>query len=164
MFSAESLASASDDRTVRIWTLSSTGTCQSTQIVTVDSGVSSVAFSPDGSKIAAGSHDRKLSVFDLRSGDCEATLTGDKQVNSVAFSPDGKILAAGDSEFMKASDIRLYDVRTGEIKSTLTGHSDSVSSVAFSADGQWVMSGSDDKTIRLWDIHAAAALSPIIGV
>ena len=36
------------------------------------------------------------------------------------------------------------------------GHSELVSSVAFSADGQWVMSGSYDKTIRLWDTHAVA--------
>jgi WD40 repeat protein len=39
---------------------------------------------------------------------------------------------------------------------TMTRHSDTVSSVAFSADGQWVMSGSHDKTIRLWDTHAVA--------
>ena len=48
------------------------------------------------------------------------------------------------------------DSSRGAELSTMTGHSKLVLSVAFSADGQWVMSGSSDKTIRLWDTHAAA--------
>ena len=48
--------------------------------------------------------------------------------------------------------IRLWDVVTGTHKRTLTGHTDSVWSVAFSPDGGTLASGSRDHTIRLWDV------------
>ena len=62
-----------------------------------------------------------LGVCFDKTGKCESTLRGDKQVNCVAFSPDGDMLAAGDGGFVEAGNVRLYDVQTGEVKSTLTG-------------------------------------------
>ncbi|HEY9600029.1 MAG TPA: hypothetical protein V6C85_00340 [Allocoleopsis sp.] len=46
--------------------------------------------------------------------------------------------------------MKLWDVKSGSLRSTLTGHLGSVWSVAISSDGQTLVSGSDDKTIRLW--------------
>ena len=67
----------------------------------------------------------------------------------MAFSPDGKTLASGSA----AHTVRLWDVATGRPKgSPLTGHTDSVISVAFSPDGKTLASGSFDNTIRLWDV------------
>ena len=60
-----------------------------------------------------------------------STLRGDTQINYVAFSPDGKILAAGDG-FLDAGSVRLYDTVTGDVKSTLTGHSRYVTTVSYS--------------------------------
>ena len=66
--------------------------------------------------------------------------------NHIAYSPDGKQLALATS-----IGIWLYDTATYEPLSLLTGHTDRVQSVAYSADGKILASGSSDGTIRLWD-------------
>ena len=57
-----------------------------------------------------------------------------------------KTLASGGYE----QTIWLWDVATGQHKTTLTGHTDSVNSIAFSPDGETFASGSRDRTIRFW--------------
>jgi WD40 repeat protein len=67
---------------------------------------------------------------------------------------------------MSGSDdntVRLWDAVTGAALQTLEGHSDWVSSVAFSPDGKQVVSGSRDKTVRLWDAVTGAALQTLEG-
>ena len=49
--------------------------------------------------------------------------------------------------------MRLWDVQTGQCIKTLQGHTGWVSSVSFSADGQLLVSGSQDETIKLWDVR-----------
>jgi WD40 repeat protein len=118
------LASASNDKTVKIWTLSLTGAwvCQSTLTVGVEvkSCVNSVSFSTDGSMIAAGSDDGKVRVFHSRSGNCESTLSGHSHIVScLAFKPlDPNILVTGSYEILK-----IWDLSTSACLSTVYGHS-----------------------------------------
>jgi WD40 repeat protein len=80
------LASASDDKTVKIWDASS-GECL--QTLEGHSGwVRSVAFSPDSARLASASDDKTVKIWDASSGECLQTLEGHSDlVNSVAFSP-----------------------------------------------------------------------------
>ena len=82
-----------------------------------------MAWSPDGASVASGSWDKTVKIWNVQTGKCDSTLRGDKDINCVAFSPDGKIIAAGDGGIMEAGSVRLYDTVTGDIKSTLSGHS-----------------------------------------
>ena len=134
------------DNTIRLWN-AVTGE-QKRTLTGHTSGVSSVAFSPDGGTLASGSWDNTIRLWDAGTGEHKNTLTGHTDlVNSVAFSPDGETLASGSWD----DTIRLWDIVTGEHKRTFTGHTNSVSSVAFSPDGRTLASGSRDNTVRLWD-------------
>ena len=119
--------------------------------------VRSVAFSPDGARIASGSDDKTIRLWDAKTGAAigEPLQGHTDWVCSVAFSPDGARIASGSDD----KTIRLWDAKTGAaIGKPLQGHTDWVCSVAFSPDGARIASGSDDKTIRLWDVKTGAAI------
>ena len=89
-------------------------------------------FFPDGSKIASGSTDDRVKLWDVASGECLLTLEGhSSDVNSVSFSPDGTKLASGSDD----KTMKLWDVTSGECLQTLR-HPRNVYCVAFSLMGQ----------------------------
>ncbi|MBN8574768.1 MAG: hypothetical protein J0M05_12715, partial [Candidatus Kapabacteria bacterium] len=121
------------------------------------SSVRSVAFSPDGSRIASGSSDETIKIWDVSTGKELRTLTGHTGwVNSVAFSPDGRKIASGSG--IGDASIKIWDASMGKELQTLTGHTDVVYSVAFSPDGSRLASGSSDNTIKIWDANTRKEL------
>jgi WD40 repeat protein len=113
--------------------------------------VFSVAFSPDGKSLVAGSWDGVIRLWEVAGGNEPRQF--DKQqgpVRSVAFSPDGKMVAAGG----KSTEIVLWDAATGKELRRLVGHQAPITFVTFSPDGKLLTSKSYDQTLRLWDVVA----------
>jgi WD40 repeat protein len=122
--------------------------------------VRSVAFSPDGSRLASGSDDNSVRLWDAASGILLETLEGHgDRVNSVAFSPDGSRVASGSED----STVRLWDGASGILLETLEGHGGEVCAVAFSPNGMCLASGAFDNTVRLWDAVSGAPLFTMRG-
>ncbi|WP_013322705.1 hypothetical protein [Gloeothece verrucosa] len=162
------LASGSRDKTIKLWDV------QTGQEIRTLSGhndsVLSVSFSGDGKILASGSWDKTIKLWDVQTGQLIRTLSGHNDgVSSVSFSPippspvtkggAGGILASGSRD----TSIKLWDVQTGQLIRTLSGHNDGVSSVSFSPDGKILASGSGDKTIKLWDVQTGQLIRTLSG-
>ncbi|MCK6625390.1 MAG: NB-ARC domain-containing protein [Anaerolineae bacterium] len=120
----------------------------------------SVAFSPDGKVLAAGTAEGQVRLWRVTDGQplltCEGHLGA---VWSVAFSPDGRLLVSGSTD----GTVRLWDVNTGQSLKMLAGHTHQVWSVAFSPDGRLLASGSTDGTVRLWEVSTGHSLKMLAG-
>lgn len=119
------------------------------------SGVHSVAFSPGATALAAAGEGSTV-VRNLLNGNTTTLGGHGHSVSSVAFSSSG-LIATGSWD----RTIRLWNASTGVHQRTLTGHTEWVSSVAFS--GWLLATGSGDGTVRLWDSSTGQLLRTLSG-
>ena len=119
-------------------------------------GAVSVAFSPNGKILAAGTADSHIDLWNIATGKQITSLTDPvtdgiaDDVNSLAFSPDGTLLAAGDGN----GHSYLWNVAGGRLIATLTASSSaqSVNTVAFSPDGTLLAAGDLDGSTYVWNV------------
>ncbi|MGV9356891.1 nSTAND1 domain-containing NTPase [Streptomyces misionensis] len=153
------LATASYDRTVRLWNVADPTRPEplGRPLTGHGSWVSSAVFSPDGHTLASAGDDGTIRLWDVtdpaRPKPLGTPLTGHEgTIYLVAFSPDGRTLASAGED----GTVRLWNVadpaRSAPLGDPLTGHTAAVRSVAFSPDGHTLAAGSDDDTIRLWNV------------
>jgi eukaryotic-like serine/threonine-protein kinase len=120
------------------------------------STVLSVAFSPDGARVATSSFDSSIRLWDATSGQNTATLRGHEgAVDQVIFSPDGTRIASRGSDRI----IKIWDVRSGDVIATLEGHQDYVVGIAFNQDGKQLVSAGSTATIIRWDTSSGKEIS-----
>ena len=110
--------------------------------------VNSVAFSPDGALVAAGSSNGVVGVWRVANGQRHTLFVGHaSSVWSVAFSPDGCLLASASSD----ATVRLWDVASGRLIMALADHNRPVRAAAWIPGTSLLVSGGDDGTLRVWD-------------
>ena len=152
----DTLASGSKDTTIRLWD-TATGTLKTT-LIGHTAEVTSIAYSPDGAVLASGSKDTTIHLWDTATGTRSTTLThpfapvsgvtDEGEIVSIVYSPDGTTLVSGSSD----NTLYVWDLATGTLKTTLTGHTGGIRSIMYSPDGTTVVSASEDKRVRLWDV------------
>ncbi len=138
------IASGSSDTSIKLWDRE-----RFQEVANFEEGASkvqSLAFLPSNETlIAAGS--RELRFWDVRSHRSTGNVVLDAPAFSMALSPDGLSIAV-----TSGREIRLYDSLQRNLKAILNAHSLPVRSVLFASVGDWLFSGSDDGTIKGWDL------------
>jgi WD40 repeat protein/mono/diheme cytochrome c family protein len=145
------------DGTARLWDTSSGNQLQ--KFDKHESLVTAVAFTPDGKWAVSGGFDGIVALWKTANGDEIRRWEGKaKYITAIAMDPTGKtaLIAADRSLY-------LWDLYSGEVLKTFTGHTATVTSVAFTDDGSKAISGGDDKTVRVWDVKDGKLLTTLTG-
>ncbi|KAJ2114570.1 Lissencephaly-1, partial [Coemansia sp. RSA 922] len=176
------MVTCSADLTLRVWDIAADYKCVRT-LHGHDHCVSAVCFL-GADRLASASRDRTIKIWDLATGYCVKTLVGHAEwVRSVDVTPDSRLLCTASND----QSVRLWDPSTGDCKADMRGHSNVVETARFAppntyaclrrlaglppvtaaadanAPGQFVISGSRDKTLCLWDTASAQLLHTFIG-
>ena len=127
-----------------------------------EAGLTNVAISPDGKRIATSSFDGTAKIWDAVTGKELLTLRGHSdEVWGGAFSPDGTRLVTSSVD----QTAIVWDVGSGEALVTLKGHTDSITRAVFSPNdgGARVATASDDGTAKIWDAKTGEELLTLAG-
>jgi WD40 repeat protein len=156
----QTVASASVDRTVRLWDVASG--LERVSLKGHTDHIHCVAFSPQGKTVASGGRDKTVRLWDVAA--TKALKGHQGWVLSVAFSPDGRTLASASAD----KSVRLWDVATGKLQKTLAGTQEFIC-LAFSPDGKRLASGSrravytGPGTLTLWELDTGKTRDLFVG-
>jgi WD40 repeat protein len=158
------LASSSFDKTIKIWRVADGALVRT--LIGHKQAVVGIAISPDGQILASCGDDSTIRLWRISDGKLLRTIRGDiGHQDKVAFSSDGQFLASGGHERSTIGEIwkkvaggnlsrdptvRLWRIADGKLVQAIADHNDDAPHVAFSPDGRWLVSTSEDKTAKLY--------------
>ena len=140
---------------MKLWDLPS-AQCLST-LFDHNDRVTSVAFNPDGTCIAAGSADNTVKLWDVRSRQLlQHYAAHDDSVNSVRFHPSGHYLLSTSTD----STIKIWDLREGHVLYTLRAHDGAAMGAAIAPHGDYFASGGADGLVMVWSWGVSPVVAP----
>ncbi|KAF6837045.1 periodic tryptophan protein 2 [Colletotrichum musicola] len=150
------IVTIADDGKIKVWDVES-GFC----IVTFTehtSGVTACEFSKKGNVLFTSSLDGSVRAWDLIRYRNFRTFTAPTRLSwsCMAVDPSGEVVAAGS---LDSFDIHIWSVQTGQLLDQLSGHEGPVSALAFTPNGDSLISGSWDRTARVWSIFSRSQTS-----
>jgi len=150
------VVTAADEPTVRIWNTNSGK--EVGRLRGHDKAVMTASFGPDGKQVLTASHDGTARVWNVDSSNEITRLPGKHRMWSAAFSLDGKRVVTTSDE-----DAIIWNVDSGKDAAHLVGHSELITSAAFSDDGVRVVTTSRDSTARIWDSRSGSQIALLKG-
>nr|WP_290223891.1 NB-ARC domain-containing protein [Trichocoleus desertorum] len=170
----EMVASGSYDQTVKLWNVP-TGECLTT-LHKHTNRVWSVAFHPEGHLLASGGDDHTARIWDISTGQCAKTIQGhSNSIYAIALSPDQQWLASGHED----QTLRLWNLNAADGEppalaisgnslanpptKIFRGHTNRIFGVAFTPDGKTLVTGSLDRTLKLWNVQTGECLKTLQG-
>ena len=152
------LLSGSTDLTVSGWNPSTRK--RISYLARTDAQVNTIAVSPDGTLLAIGTADNKITLTKLATGDARVLTGHTGEIYTLAFSPDGRLLASGGMD----QTVKLWDPQTGLETRTLARASGEVNSLAFSNDSRSLVSGNGDGSMIVWNAGSGALSAILVSV
>ncbi|XP_066475698.1 autophagy-related protein 16-1 isoform X1 [Tiliqua scincoides] len=125
-----------------------------------DGEVNAVQFSPGSRLLATGGLDRRVKLWEVFGDKCElkGSLSGSNAgITSIEFDSAGSYLLAASNDFAS----RIWTVDDHRLRHTLTGHSGKVLSAKFLLDNARIVSGSHDRTLKLWDLRSKVCIKTV---
>lgn len=154
----KTIASASDDGTVKFWELE-VGTNPTLEIKDQGGWVRAVTFLSDRQIITAG-QDKNIKIIDIASGKVVKTLRGHTNlVNNLAIAPASDLLVSGSYD----NTVNVWQLSTSKLLRSLKGHTDKIWGIAISPDGKQIVSASRDKTLKIWDTKTGEPVKTLSG-
>ena len=143
-----------NEKTIKLWDAATGSLIRTFALESVEA----IAFSPDGTRLLAGSFKNTAKLWDVATGQLLRTFPHNSAVWSVAFSPDGTHVLTGDV----GHNVNLWSVASGSLLRTFQGHTGEIyHGVVFSPDGKRALSAAYDKTVKLWDVDTGRLLRSI---
>ena len=116
-------------------------------------------FSPDGQRIATGSTDFKVRIWDANTGQLiGAPLQNNGWIDTIAFSRDGRTIAVAD----ESRSVRLWDTQTGDPIGEPMFQDGVIATIKFSPEGRMFATGGFDGGVRLWDVQAHSQIGSVL--